>query len=416
MSNDKHEARCPVAHAAPSHIDPAHVQLFDFENDEEYRRDPQLRLNSLRDQHRVFYSPKGRKALLGGGTWIFTHAEDIREVLQNPAVFGSSGNRPFGKALGENWVLIPIDLDPPEHDRMRGFMNPLFSPRKVAELSGKIEQRAIELVERFRYDGHCAFVEQFARPFPVTIFLEMFGLPVSEMERFVVWEEAIIHSQGSGQLAAMGELRDYMARVIEERRRDPKDDLISLAVTTEVGGAKLTHDEIMGMCIMLFMGGLDTVTSELGFVFRHLAENPEQQEWLRRRPEMIPTALEEILRLYPIITTGRIATRDVEIGGVKITAGENVACPLACASRDPAEIDSPNEVDLERNPNRHSAFGFGPHRCIGSHLARRELAVAIDQWLKLVPPFRVAPGATLEAAGAGVVALRSLPLLWEVAP
>ncbi|MFZ9049306.1 MAG: cytochrome P450 [Steroidobacteraceae bacterium] len=415
MSEKNQGGRCPVAHAVPAHVDPAHVRLFDFENDVAYGQDPQRRLNSLRSEHRVFYSPKGRKALLGGGTWIFTHAEDIREVLQHPANFRSSGNRPFGKALGENWVLIPIDLDPPEHDRMRGFMNPLFSPRKIAELAGKVENRAIELIEGFRHDGRCAFVEQFARPFPVTIFLEMFGLPVTEMERFIVWEEAIIHSQGPGQLAAMRELRDYMAEVIEDRRRNPREDLISLAVTTEVSGARLTYDEIMGMCIMLFMGGLDTVTSELGFVFRHLAEHPDQQAWLRSNPEKIPTALEELLRLYPIITTGRIATRDVTVGGVTIGAGDNVACPLACASRDPAEIDRPDDVDLERTPNRHSAFGFGPPRCIGSHLARRELAVAIEQWLRLVPPFRIAPGAQLEAAGAGVVALRSLPLVWDAA-
>jgi cytochrome P450 len=412
MSEPKQQG-CPVAHTAPAHIDPANIELFDFENDEGYHRDPQGRLNELRNSQRVFYSPKGRKALLGGGTWIFTHAADIRAVLQDPATFKSSGNRPFGKALGENWVLIPIDLDPPEHDRMRGFMNPLFSPKKVAQLSTKIEQRAIELIEKFRRNTGCAFVEEFARPFPVTIFLEMFGLPVSEMERFVVWEEAIIHSQGPGQLAAMRELRDYMAEVIADRRLNPKNDLISLAVTTEVEGKKLTYDEIMGMCIMLFMGGLDTVTSELGFIFRYLAENPDKQQWLRENPSLIPTALEEILRVYPIITTGRIATRDVEIGDVKISAGENVACPLACASRDPAEIENADQIDLERNPNRHSAFGFGPHRCIGSHLARRELLVAIEQWLKRVPPFRIAPGATLAAAGAGVVALHSLPLVWD---
>lgn len=411
--NEPKRQGCPVTHTAPAHIDPANVQLFDFENDESYHRDPQGRLNELRNQHRVFYSPKGRKALLGGGTWIFTHAEDIRAVLQDPATFKSSGNRPFGKALGENWVLIPIDLDPPEHDRMRSFMNPLFSPKKVAQLSAKVEQRAVELIEKFQHKTGCAFVEEFARPFPVTIFLEMFGLPVSEMERFVVWEEAIIHSQGPQQLAAMRELRDYMAEVIADRRLNPKEDLISLAVTTEVEGKKLTYDEIMGMCIMLFMGGLDTVTSELGFIFRHLAENPDQQQWLRDNPSMIPTALEEILRIYPIITTGRIATRDVEIGNVKISAGENVACPLACASRDPAEIENADHIDLERSPNRHSAFGFGPHRCIGSHLARRELIVAIEQWLKRIPPFQVAPGETLEASGAGVVALRSLPLVWE---
>lgn len=409
------EKSCPVtgAYTAPAHIPPEQVELFDFEADPGYMQDPQGRLNALRDRHRVFYTPKGRKALLGGGTWVFTHAADIRQVLQDPAAFRSGGNRPFGKALGEDWVLIPIDLDPPEHDRMRGFMNPLFSPKRVAALGDKVERRAIGLIEPLVAKGGCAFVEDFARPFPVTIFLEMFGLPVTEMPMFVRWVEAIIHQQGPVQLAAMRELRDHLAVVIEDRRREPRDDLISHAVTGEIDGVRLTYDEIMGMCVMLFMGGLDTVTSSLGFIFRHLADNPQQQSMLRADPSLIPTALEELLRTYPIITTGRIAARDVDIAGAHIKAGENVACPLACASRDPAEIPDPTHVDLTRSPNRHSAFGFGPHRCIGSHLARRELAVAVEQWLKRVPPFRVAPGARLSAKGAGVVALQSLPLVWD---
>jgi cytochrome P450 len=415
VSNENDKAPSTVL-PAPAHIPAEQVQLFDFENDPGYQQDPQGRLNALRDQHRVFYTPKGRKSLLGGGTWVFTRAEDIRAVLQDAATFRSGGNRPFGKALGEDWVLVPVDLDPPEHDRMRGFMNPLFSPKRVAALAPKIEQRAVELMSRFEGRGHCAFVEEFAKPFPVTIFLEMFGLPVSEMDRFLVWEENIIHRQGPVQLESMRELRDHLAKIIEERRQAPRDDLISHAVTGEIDGVKLTYDEIMGMCIMLFMGGLDTVTSELGFLFRHLAENPDQQAQLRADPSLIPTALEELLRMYPIITTGRIAARDVDIAGVHIKAGENVACPLAAASRDPSEIPDPTRVDLARSPNRHSAFGFGPHRCIGSHLARRELAVAIEQWLKRIPPFRLAPGAQLTAKGAGVVALQSLPLVWDAAP
>lgn len=396
----------------PDGIDADLVKFFDFDNDEEYCRDPQGRLSSLRDQNPVFYTPKGRKSILDGGTWVISTAANIRTVLQDPETFISSGNRPFGKALGENWVLIPIDLDPPEHTRMRSFMNPLFSPKRMAALAEKIENRAIELISPLQNEVGCSFIDAFARPYPVTIFLEMFGLPVSEMPRFVGWVEAIIHNQGEVQLNAMRELRDYLADVIEERRRSPGDDLITQAVTAEIDGKALTYDEIMGMCIMLFMGGLDTVTSSLGFIFRHLAENPDQQELLRKSPEMIPTALEEFLRLYPIITTGRIASRDVEIGGAIIQNGQNVACPLASASRDPAEIEGADKVDLTRFPNRHSAFGFGPHRCIGSHLARRELIVALEQWLKLLPPFRVTPGAELKAKGAGVVALESLPLIW----
>jgi len=393
-------------------IDPSNIEYFDFENDEEYRKDPQRRLNSFRDRHRLFYTPKGRKSLLGGGTWVFTRGSDIRTVLQDPESFISSGNRPFGKALGENWVLIPIDLDPPEHTRMRKFMNPLFSPKKVAEMADKVEQRAIELIKPLQGRDGCSFIEDFARPFPVTIFLEMFGLPVSEMPKFVEWVEAIIHDQGEVQLNAMRELRDYLAEVIEDRRQAPRDDLISLAVTSEVGGKMLNYDEIMGMCIMLFMGGLDTVTSSLTFLLRHLAENPQHQEMLRENPEMIPTALEELLRVYSIITTGRIASRDVDFDGITVRKGDNVACPLACSSRDPDEIDGSPEIDLTRSPNRHSAFGFGPHRCIGSHLARRELIVAIEQWLKLLPPFRIAPGTKLTATGTGVVALDQLPLVW----
>ena len=272
-------------------IDPGNVEFFDFENDEEYRKDPQGRLNGLRDRHRLFYTPKGRKSLLGGGTWVFTHGADIRAVLQDPETFRSSGNRPFGKALGEDWVLVPIDLDPPEHTRMRKFMNPLFSPKRVAELAGKVERRAVELITPLQGRQGCSFIEDFARPFPVTIFLEMFGLPVSEMPKFVDWVEAIIHSQGQVQLDAMRELRDYLAIVIEDRRQSPRDDLISLAVTAEIEGKALTYDELMGMCIMLFMGGLDTVTSSLSFIFRHLAENPEHQEFLRKFADMIPTGM-----------------------------------------------------------------------------------------------------------------------------
>lgn len=393
-------------------IDPGHVEFFDFENDEEYRKDPQGRLSGLGDKHRVFYTPKGRKSILEGGTWVFTRAADIRDVLQDFTTFKSSGNRPFGKALGENWVLIPIDLDPPEHTRIRKFMNPIFSPRRIADLSDKVERRARELILPLQDKRGCSFIDDFARPFPVTIFLEMFGLPVSEMATFVRWVDAIIHRQREEQLDAMRELRDYLAAIIEDRKRAPTDDLISIAVTSEVEGKPLTYDEVMGMCVMLFMGGLDTVTSALSFIFKHLAEHPEDQEFLRQSPDRIPAALEELLRFYPIITTGRIASRDFEIDGITIREGQNIACLLASASRDPDEIERAREIDLTRDPNRHSAFGFGPHRCIGSHLARRELTVALEQWLKLLPPFRVAPGAELRAGGAGVVALEELPLVW----
>jgi cytochrome P450 len=409
----KDERGDPASFPVPPHVDPGHVKLFDFDNDAEYARDPHTRLSALREERRLFFTPKGRKALLGGGTWVFTHAADIRAVLQDADTFRSGGNRPFAKALGENWVLIPIDLDAPEHNRMRGFMNPLFSPKRVAAMAPEIELRARDLIVPIQGRSECAFIEAFARPFPVSIFLELLGLPIGDMARFVEWVELIIHSQGASQLEGMRQLRDYLRDVIDARRRDPKDDLISHAVTGTIDGAPLTYDEIMGMCVMLFMGGLDTVTSELSFLFRHLADNPDQQAMLRANPEAIPTAVEELLRIYPIITTSRITSRDVEIDGAVIRKGENIACPMASAARDPAEVENADVVDLARSPNRHAAFGFGPHRCIGSHLARRELIVAIEQWLAMLPPFRIKPGAEITAQGAGVVTLTSLPLIFD---
>jgi cytochrome P450 len=396
----------------PDHVDPKHVKLFDFDNDPDYARDPQGTLARFREQFRLFFTPKGRKAILGGGTWVFTQAADIRDVLQDPASFQSSGNRPFGKALGESWVLVPVDLDPPEHARMRGFLNPLFSPKRMAALAPAIEQRAAELIEPIRGQAEVNFVDVFARPFPVSIFLELFGLPTAEMDRFVRWVELIIHSQGAPQLEGMRELRDHLREVIEEKRAHPGDDLISEAVTGTIDGEPLSYDEIMGTCVMLFMGGLDTVTSQLGFIFRWLGEHPKAQAKLRAEPDGIPAAVEEMLRLFPIIVTGRIAARDVEIDGATIKKGESVACPMAAVSRDPAEFADPETVDIGRTANRHSAFGLGPHRCLGSHLARRELVVAVEQWLKLLPPFRVKPGVELTAQGAGVVALTALPLVF----
>lgn len=401
------------AYPVPDHVDPAHVRLFDFDSDAEYARDPQARLAGFRREGRLFFTPKGRKSITGGGTWVLTNAKDIRAAMQDWETFRSSGNRPFGKALGENWALTPVDLDPPEHTRMRGFLNPLFSPRKVSGLAPAIEARANALIEPIRDQSEVDFNRAFAQPFPVSIFLELFGLPIDEMDRFIDLVVRIIHGQGARQLNGMRELRDYLREVIVAKRENPGTDIISDLVNAQIDGVPLTYDEIMGTCVMLFMGGLDTVTSQLGFIFRWLAEHPKAQAVLRADASAIPTAIEELLRLFPIITTGRIASRDVELDGATIRKGENIACPMAAVSRDPAEFDDPDVPDLARQANRHSAFGLGPHRCLGSHLARRELVIAVERWLALLPSFRIKPGTELSAQGSGVVALTALPLVFD---
>jgi cytochrome P450 len=231
------------------------------------------------------------------------------------------------------------------------------------------------------------------------------------MSRFLEWEALIMRDKQT-RSAAMQQVSVYLQELITERRRNPADDLITFAVQARVDNRPLTDSELIGVCLLLFIAGLDTVTSSFAFHFRHLAENPADQDSLRQNPSLIPSAVEELFRAYAVVNTNRYATRDVEFAGVQIKKGDNVTCSTILASRDPREFENPNQVIFTRSPNPHNAFSFGPHRCLGSHLARREIIVGIEEWLRVIPPFRVKPGAVIAAHGGGVFSLESLPLVW----
>ena len=406
-------ATAPATNPIPPHVPANLVEMFDFRTDAGFRANPHQRLEEFRDRYRAFYTPYPR-GLTGAGIWVLTNGNDIRTVLQDSDSFASGGLRPFGKVLGEDWGLIPVDLDPPVHGKFRAMLNPIFSPKRIAALEVNVTSRCSELLAPLKQKAGGDFMVDFARPFPVSIFLELMGLPLDRMPYFVELAEGVLHGAGpEEQVTAIRQLRDYLATQIAQKRAKPSDDLMGMAVTAKVDGRPLTEGEVMGLCFMLFIGGLDTVTSTLGFVFHHLATHPDQQARLRANPAMISDAAEELLRLYNVVITGRRATRDVDIAGVTIKEGDQLALPTTFASRNPAEFANPGEADLTRNPNRHSAFGFGPHRCIGSHLARRELVLALEGWLSQMPPFQLAEGAAIQCSGTGVVCVESLPLRWD---
>ncbi len=396
----------------PAHVPPEMVMEFRFQDDAEFQRDPYARFDALRARGRAIYTPFAR-GVGGTGGWVFTHAEDIRTIMQDPETFRSSGVRKTGQVIGDNWVLIPTDLDPPEHGKFRTLMNPIFSPKRMALLEERVRSLAVELIEKMKGRSSCEVIADFARPFPVGIFLEMLGLPADQIDRLVEIEETILHTPHHEQVNGIRALRDYLAVEIEARRKVPTDDLITFAINSQVDGRPANDDEVMGMCFMLFLGGLDTVTSTLSYVFHYLATNPDQQAKLRADLSLIPDAVEELIRTHAVVTTGRIATRDVTVGGVFIKAGDYISMPMGGASRDPAEFERPTEVIFERSPNRHSAFGYGPHRCIGSHLARRETVIALEEWLTRAPPFRLQPGAKISSTGSGVVSLNQVPIVWS---
>jgi cytochrome P450 len=391
-------------HSIPAHVPPELVHEFDFRTG--LGTHPHSTVAALHDGPRVFFSPVHHNAIAGAGTWVLTRAEDIRAALQDAATFSSNVRR-----SNSGLSLIPLELDAPEHAKFRALMNPIFSPVRMKLLDTKVRELARELAAACAANGHCDFVEEFAKPFPVSIFLDLMGLPKEYMGRFLEWESLIMRDKQT-RAAAMQEVSQYLQELITERRRRPTDDLITFAVSSKVDDRLLRDDEVIGICVLLFIAGLDTVTSSFAYHFRHLAEHPADQQSLRDDPALIPSAVEELFRAYAVVNTNRYATRDVDFAGVHIKRGDNVTCSTILASRDPREFERPNEVVFTRSPNLHNAFSYGPHRCLGSHLARREIIAGIEAWLAAIPPFALRPGAVINAHGGGVFSLDSLPLVW----
>lgn len=375
---------------------------------------PYDRLSDMHSGARVVYTAPAPN-LFGAGSWLLTKAEDIRAVLQNPELFSSKGIAGFSRMLGQDWDLIPLELDPPEHGKFRAIMNSVFAPAKIAAMEEGVRARAVALIEAVAAKGECEFIEAFGRPFPVSIFMQLMGLPDEDMEQLNAWEYGLLHSSTiEERFAGAQGFLTYLRNLIERRRREPANDLTTFAIEAQVDGRPLTDDEVMGICFLLVVAGLDTVAASLSLHFRHIAQNPEDQARLRADPSLIPSAVEEFLRRYAIVTTSRFLTQDAEIAGVKMKQGERVTCSTVLASLDPDEFDRPMEVDIARTPNRHVAFSYGPHRCVGSHLARRELVIAIEEWLKRVPPFQVRGGSVPVAPG-GLLGVKELPLEWRIA-
>lgn len=366
--------------------------------DPDIQEHPHELLDQFREQCPVAHSDQF------GGFWFLTRYEDVRRVYSEWESF-SSVQVTVPDVQLDDAKQIPLGFDPPELNRYRQMFAPLFSPTVAARIEGSARELARGLIDPIAARGHCDFVADFAVPLPSQVFLALLGVPVDDLEFLLDLKEKIIRDGLSGDPAKAAYARDvarptmdrYFADHLDARAAmaDPPDDLLTGYLRArDDDGRTLTRDEILRAISLLTTAGLDTVTNVLALSWSTLAERPDLQQMIVDDPLIIPTAVEEFLRYWSVVNGGRVATRDVDIGGCQIKAGEFVMTMTSAAGRDPAQFERPHEIDLRRNPNRHIAFGAGPHRCLGSHIARMQLRVAFEEWHRSIPVYSLAPGTT----------------------
>lgn len=347
----------------------------------------------------------------GQPAWVPRRMETLRAIYLDTEHFSSTDFSPFSKLIGANWINSPAELDPPAHGPFRQMVNPAFTPKAMAALEDKIRVYAAEYIDAFVAKGECEFMGQFAFEFPIKVFMDLMGLPHDRVAEFMDWEMNLLHNHDLSKIAeATQKVVDYLAGEIEDRRRNPREDLISFGVNGKIAGRTLTQDELIGFMFNLFIGGLDTVSTNMGLQFWHLATHADDQARLRANPSDIPQAIDELMRAYGAVTTFRTCSKEIAFDGVRFMPGDKVAMSTTLAGRDPAEFDDPGDVRLDRKP-RHIGFGFGIHTCVGMHLARRELRIAIEEFLARIPAFALKPDHTV-VCHMGMIQPVALPLVW----
>ncbi|MEA2141790.1 MAG: hypothetical protein QOI64_220 [Solirubrobacteraceae bacterium] len=394
---------CPVIHQdfAPAQAAGCHWQLAD----------------ELRETSPVFFNTFAQ------GYWVFTRHDAVRDIYKTPDLFSSESITPWQPE--PIYRFVPTQIDAPDHIKYRRILNSWFAPRAIDAAEDRMRALCRRLVEDAAPEGGCDFVNGFALRFPTEAFLSIIGIDPSEADLFVPLVEDFFAGFGGdpSKLEAMAHaltaIREYFAEALAERRGEPDEregDLASHLLHARFDDRPLTDDEMLDMLVVLILAGLDTTRGTLGYLFQHLAMHPEHRRQLIEDPSLIPSAVEEVLRFYTIIFgDGRKVTRDAEFHGVQLKQGDMVYALVAGANRDPRAYDEAGEFMIDRKRNNHMGFANGPHRCMGMHLARRELQLAVEEWLRVIPEFRVDTDEQLtERGGGAMMTLLHLPLAWEV--
>lgn len=366
--------------AAPPHVPAGLVWDDDIGRFTMELDDPYVAGARLHEGPEIVWSTHGYRG--EQGAWMTVGFEATREAFTDAERFSSAGSAGTQSLLGVTWRQVPIEYDLPEHRMYRKFLNPLFSPAAVAARADMVEQTSGRLVDRLAERGSGDFITQFAQLLPSYIFLRVMGMPEDKVEQFLDWErETLWTDDVAVRLEGARKIRDYLVEQIADRKASPRDDLISQIVQAQFEGRPITDDEAIGYCYSLFLGGLDTVMSVMGFSMLHLASDKALQTRLRENPDLIPKAVDEFLRAHGVVVMRRTVREDCLFRGVTMKAGDQVMLPTPIANRDPRHFPEPHRIDPDRRDKSGVTFGSGIHTCVGMHLGRRELRIAFAQLL-----------------------------------
>ncbi len=396
-----------ITAGVPGHVPPELVRdidLFDLPGSHE---DVHLAWKRVQDSSPdVWFWPRF------GGYWVLNRAELLAEAFPDFERFSSDRAISIPPIPGTP-AQLPIDADPPLHGFYRRPLNVALAPRAVREYAEEARALAIELVEKLKPRGGCEFVEDFARQLPMTIFLRLVDLPLADRERLIGLADQMIRGgTQEAKYAALKATYAYLEEWVVRRRDIPGDDLLSRIVRMQVEGRTATHEEALGECALVLFGGLDTVAGTMSFIARFLATHPVHRRQLVDDPSLIPVAIEELLRRHSIPSVGRRVTRDMEFGGVQLKEGDRLMLVVPLHGLDERAWPDALTVDFSRKTDTHMAFGAGAHKCPGANLARSEIRVFLEEWLRRIPDFTITPGAHAETLAGQVLGVASLPLSW----
>jgi cytochrome P450 len=355
---------------------------------------------------------------------VLSRKAEIDEALRHPEIFSSNMDAVDLKNIRP---MIPLQIDPPEHKKYRKLLDPLFAPRRMALLDDSVSAIVNKLIDGFIDRGEVDFAKEFSVPFPSEVFLTLLGLPLSELDRFLTMKDGIIrpdHVTGKPygsdaantyQQSVADSVYEYFNEVLDEREAHRQDDLLSHFLDADVEGVRLTRNDILDICFLFLIAGLDTVTATLDCMYAFLAQNPEHRQQLVDDPTVIPSAVEELLRWEtPVMGVVRASLEDTTLDGCPINKGDQVMIMLGSANTEEGEFEDAHTVRFDREANRHIAFGGGIHRCLGSHLARLELRVALREWHRRIPEYSIEPDHTLVYTG-GIRSIDYFPMRFTAA-